>query len=327
MTDFDPVAANLHGILYQTFLPAIDKLVAGLGSSADNLKYIVSRHPAVHTKVITARIRLDFHVGSHHQKFMVLGTGKGTVAFCGGLDIASMRTPARWKELDKNDYRWLWHDIHSRLEGMIARALEREFVLRWNREKDQSVVKARSGWRAMEKLSQAAASAIDKASDRNTQKLQMWRTVSVRGTPICTTRRDDIWQGYLRLIGCASRLLYMENQYFREPLMADAIVKQALGSSRSLRVRRLTLERFRTPQMSTGRARTTSGPIRTRKPPPPVARLPAMDTRVNSYSRHSSSRHLVTGRAPLGTDLAPVWARRRILLRSSRAGSRGTARR
>ena len=229
MTDFDPVAVNLHSILYQTFLPAIDKLVAGLGSKADNLKYIVSRHPAVHTKVITAKIHLDFHVGSHHQKFMVLRTGKGTVAFCGGLDIAYMRTPARWGELKKSDYRWLWHDIHSRLEGLIARDLEREFVLRWNREKDQSVVTAQSGWGAMETLSQAAASTIDKASDRNKQQLQMWRTVSVAGTPICTTRRDDIWQGYLRLIGCASRLLYMENQYFREPLMADAIVKQAVA--------------------------------------------------------------------------------------------------
>lgn len=227
MTDFDPVAQNLHKILYRSFLPAIDKLVAGLGSSADNLKYVVSRHPAVHTKAITAKIVFKFHVGSHHQKFMVLRTGKGTVAFCGGLDIAYMRTPARWQALARSDYRWLWHDIHSRLEGMIARDLEREFVLRWNREKDHSVVKAQSGWGAMEELRQAAPSTIDEASDRNKQQLQMWRTVSVRGTPVCTTRRDDIWQGYLRLIGCATRLLYMENQYFREPLMADAIVKQA----------------------------------------------------------------------------------------------------
>lgn len=40
-------------------------------------------------------------------------------------------------------------------------------------------------------------------------------------------RRDDIWQGYFRLIGRASRLLYLENQYFREPRLADAIVRQA----------------------------------------------------------------------------------------------------
>lgn len=231
MTDFPAVAVNLHGALYKTFLPAIDRLVAGLGSKADNLKYVVSRHPAVHTKALTARIRLEIPVGSHHQKFMVLRTGNGTVAFCGGLDIAYMRTPAYWRALDKSDYRWLWHDIHSRLEGLIARDLEREFVLRWNREKDHSVVKPRPRWRAMEKLGQAAASSIDQAAGRNTQQLQMWRTVSVRGTPICTTRRDDIWQGYLRLIGCASQLLYMENQYFREPLMADAIVKQAAAQA------------------------------------------------------------------------------------------------
>jgi phosphatidylserine/phosphatidylglycerophosphate/cardiolipin synthase-like enzyme len=103
----------------------------------------VSRHPAIHTRVVSARIHLHFHVGSHHQKFMVLRTGKGTIAFCGGLDIAYMRTPARWGKLAEHDYRWLWHDIHSKLEGLIARDLEREFVLRWNREKDHSVVKAR----------------------------------------------------------------------------------------------------------------------------------------------------------------------------------------
>lgn len=228
MTDFDPIAAGLHSVLYTWFLPTIDKLVGQLGPSVrDNLKYIVSRHPAIHTRVVTRRIHLNFHVGSHHQKFMVLRTGKGTIAFCGGLDIAYMRTPARWGKLAAHDYRWLWHDIHSRLEGLIVRDLEREFVLRWNREKDHSVVTARPGWRPMETLTQPAASKEDKAADRNKQQLQMWRTISVRGKPICTTRRDDIWKGYLQIIGCATRLLYMENQYYREPLMADAIVKQA----------------------------------------------------------------------------------------------------
>ena len=57
----------------------------------------------------------------------------------------------------------------------------------------------------------------------------MLRTVSVQGTGknIQRTTRDDILQGYLRLIGSATRYIYMENQYFREWKIADAIVKQA----------------------------------------------------------------------------------------------------
>jgi len=54
----------------------------------------------------------------------------------------------------------------------------------------------------------------------------MLRTVSVGAYPQ-DIRRDDIWQGYFRLIGCATRFIFMENQYFFEPKLADAIVKQA----------------------------------------------------------------------------------------------------
>ena len=157
---------------------------------------------------------------------MVVKNGGATTAFCGGLDIAYMRTPAYWTA---PNYQWLWHDIHAQLEGFIARDLEREFVLRWNREKDSSVVPRQAGWQPFENLVQTSAGTVDQKPGNNTQKLQLLRTVSVQGIgrSIQTTKRDDIWQGYLRLIGCATRLLYMENQYYREPRMAEAIVKQA----------------------------------------------------------------------------------------------------
>jgi len=218
MTDFAPIAQVLHAKLYNDFLPALDNLVSQLPTTRrDNLKYIVSRHPATQFTV---------HVATHHQKFMVLKKSGATNAFCGGLDIAYMRTPFYWTAAN---YPWLWHDLHSKLEGRIARDLELEFVLRWNREKNASVVGALSGWKPMETLVQAAVNPIDLKPDSNQQKLQMLRTVSVQGPglQIQTIRRDDIWQGYLRLIGCATRFIYMENQYFREPRMADAIVKQA----------------------------------------------------------------------------------------------------
>ena len=216
MTEYDTIAP-FHGQLHNQYLPAFDKLIDSLPNAArDNLKYLVSAHPATFFKRLA---------GSHHQKFMVVLNGVTTTAFCGGLDIAFLRTPAFWN----NKSLFAWHDIHSRLEGLIARDLEKEFVLRWNREKGQSTVAARPGWKGMDTLKQLPASAPDRAKDRNQHKVQMLRTVSVQGrlVAIQSTRRDDVWQAYGRLIKCANEFLYMENQYFREPQLADLIVQRA----------------------------------------------------------------------------------------------------
>jgi cardiolipin synthase A/B len=125
----------------------------------------------------------------------------------------------------------VWHDTHAKLEGLIARDLEREFVLRWNREKDKSTAPKLPHWEAFENLAQAPLDSVDREVGKNTHKLQMLRTVSV-GATTRDIKRDDIWQGYFRLIGCATRFLFMENQYFHEPKMADAIVKQAEAQAR-----------------------------------------------------------------------------------------------
>ena len=220
MSDFDPVANFLRDRVYGQFLPILDKLIDGLTSSTgDNLKYIVSRHPATHFRI---------HVATHHQKFMIVKKGGVRSAFCGGLDIAYMRTPAYWTA---SNYQWYWHDTHSKLEGLIVRDLENEFIQRWNREKGPLAVarSKHSRGSAFEDLVQTPLSSDDIKPEVNTQKVQMLRTVSVQGLgpDIQTTRRDDIWQGYLKLIGCATRFIFMENQYFREPRMADAIIKQA----------------------------------------------------------------------------------------------------
>jgi phosphatidylserine/phosphatidylglycerophosphate/cardiolipin synthase-like enzyme len=203
------------GATFQTNLTLIDKIIGELPlSERDNLKYIASPHQAN-------------LIASHHQKFMVVKKGGTTIGYCGGLDISFNRTP------DKTPGGWggwgpdfVWHDIHAKLEGLIVRDLEKEFVLRWNREKDKSTGSKLSGWKGFEKLAQTPVSSNEREISKNKHKLQMLRTVSV-GTNPQDIRRDDIWQGYFRLIGCATRFIYMENQYFHEPRMADAIVKQA----------------------------------------------------------------------------------------------------
>src|SRR5262249_37788404 len=82
------------------------------------------------------------------------------------------------------------------------------------------------GWKAHEELVPRSASEADKASGLNPHRVQMLRTVAV-GCGTAGIRRDDIWRGYFRLIGRATRFIYLENQYFYTPELADAIVRQA----------------------------------------------------------------------------------------------------
>ena len=174
-------------------------------------------------------------VGDHHQKFLIAKKGRTTVAFCGGLDISGRRTPIS----DVNwGIDWVWHDVHAKLEGLIVKDLEREFVLRWNREKDKARTSQKPGWKAtmlpgwkeLEELKPTPVNSADKDPSVNRHKLQMLRTVSGRTLKdeptLKDNRRDDIWQGYFKLIGRAKRFIYLENQYFHEPALADAIVKQ-----------------------------------------------------------------------------------------------------
>ena len=193
---------------FETKLDQLDSVIKRLvPAQRDNLKYIFSAHPS--------------GLGVHHRKFVVARKGKTTVAFCGGLDISFNRTPGSdthptWST------NFVWHDVAARLEGAITLDLEREFVAHWNHERTKSQAAPLAGWKGYEKLS------LDDArggASVNRQKVQMVRTVSVGPAP-AEIRRDDVWRAYFRLIGRATRLLYLENQYFHEPKLADAIVKQ-----------------------------------------------------------------------------------------------------
>jgi phosphatidylserine/phosphatidylglycerophosphate/cardiolipin synthase-like enzyme len=218
MSDFDPLAIDL-----KSDLTTLNALITKLDQKRrDNFKYIVSMHPAKGTIVDprTHRLRLA-NVATHHQKILIIRRGGFGTAFCGGLDIADERTP-------NSSHKWVravWHDTHAKLEGRIVRDLEREFVERWNREKGLSTASKLPDWQPYETLRLSEHSDADRSGARNPHKLQMLRTVSTGQSPQLI-KRDDIWQAYFGLIGCATNFLYFENQYFTEVRMADAIVKQ-----------------------------------------------------------------------------------------------------
>ena len=253
------IIISLHSPLivgaFNSDLAGLEKVIDKVPTpQRDNFKFIASEHPA--SVKLNGVIKLALQkfnvpipagnavpVGDHHQKVMVVKKGKTKLAYCGGLDITGRRTPVTLHDPPGAwSVNWVWHDIHTRVEGLIVQDLEREFVERWNREKTKARTSMRpsdgwkatrrEGWRDFEKLEVSSIDIENRASGKNVHRVQMHRTVSVGSnvelnqvTPKIT-KRDDIWQSYFRIISRARRFLYLENQYFYEPKLATAIVRQ-----------------------------------------------------------------------------------------------------
>lgn len=226
--DFDPIEGSSRKLI-RAWMARLDAWIATLPTgSKDNLQYVVSMHPATFgaARSIWAG-RTSINIGSHHQKFMVVKRGGETIAFCGGLDIESRKTPSAWS------YSGLagWHDIHVKLRGPIARDLEKEFALRWNREKANSTIApSPSPWSAYDTLAiptPPTDTEIDAQLERQQEDIQMERTVSSEATfSAFTTNQDNIKQIYHNIVGASTSFLYLENQYFRSLDLADWIVAE-----------------------------------------------------------------------------------------------------
>jgi len=223
INDFDPISQMDRWLMADDLVP-LDALIRGLpGEARDNLKYIVCRHPAHVSSMkswLAGQGAREIYVASHHQKFMVVRQGKAMTAFCGGVDIESRKTPSRWSY----DNLMGWHDVHLRLEGPITRDLEREFVMRWNRDRGASRRLPIGGWKGYERLSLTPLSPEDDIPLKKLHDVQMLRTVSHDGVtkPYSTDKREII-DAYLTAIAGATSFIYMENQYFRSDELAKAV--------------------------------------------------------------------------------------------------------
>ncbi|GAA0867452.1 phospholipase D-like domain-containing protein [Brevundimonas basaltis] len=164
---------------------------------------------------------------SHHQKVLIIDDA---VAFCGGGDIG----PDRWDtsdHLDDNPRREKTprdhtcfdsrHEVMTLVDGEPARTLGRLFRERWLRATGETLpepgaVAAPSAWPARVKpdfrrvpvgLSRSVAAWRDVAQVRESEAL------------------------YLASFAAAKRCIYLENQYFTSPLMAEALARR-LGEAR-----------------------------------------------------------------------------------------------
>lgn len=170
------------------------------------------------------RFRLDATVPNgacHHQKMMIIDD---QVAFCGGGDIA----PDRWDTPDHPDddprrqsskYRKQCfvsrHEVMGIVDGDAARALGEHFRERWRRATG-------------ERPSEAQAPQGDVWPDRVAPQFSRI-TAGV-------SRTNPAWKGFpeirenealhLASIVAAKRCIYLENQYFTSPAVAEALARR-----------------------------------------------------------------------------------------------------
>ncbi len=160
----------------------------------------------------------------HHQKVIVIDD---EMAFCGGGDIA----PDRWDTIQHKDQDLRRqksgggsyesrHETMSAVDGDAARALGLLFRMRWER-------------CLGEKLPTPVAEP-GLAEDRGSGDL--WPEclpVAARKATVGLSRTEPRWRDYhevreaetlhLAAIAAAKRCIYMENQYFASPIVAEAL--------------------------------------------------------------------------------------------------------
>mmetsp|Transcript_40049 Transcript_40049/g.63321 ORF Transcript_40049/g.63321 Transcript_40049/m.63321 type:complete len:831 (-) Transcript_40049:151-2643(-) len=177
-----------------------------------------------------------------------LGKMKGPrriVAFMGGLDLCD----GRWDDQNHSLFRTLqhehkedfhnpwavssecgprepWHDIHSKVEGPIARDLLRNFEQRWVRQAPLNLHGELLDTSPQSGFISEASDVGDVKNAHDTWNVQLFRSIDnysakfteVEKTGILGRRKQviesSIHEGYIAAIQRAEQFIYVENQYF-----------------------------------------------------------------------------------------------------------------
>jgi phosphatidylserine/phosphatidylglycerophosphate/cardiolipin synthase-like enzyme len=183
-------------------------------------------------------------IGSYHQKTVVCD---GKVGFCGGMNLKQndwdtrlhrIFDPARCRfsrprvfrqkvrDLAESSDHPPRHDFMARIEGPSVAHLEENFRQRWNRLLDRGVLHAENSTRVDESFAEEMV---------GTSAVQVVRTMP---EPYEERGILDVW---LRAIKNATKLIYIEDQYFRSVAISEAIAL-ALQKKPDLQVIAITSE-------------------------------------------------------------------------------------
>jgi phosphatidylserine/phosphatidylglycerophosphate/cardiolipin synthase-like enzyme len=169
--------------------------------------------------------------GSHHQKFVIVRHPRrpeDDVAFVGGIDLCHSRRDTaehlgdRQRQPMSAAYgeRPPWHDAQLEIRGPAVGDIEYSFRERWA---DPTPVSLNPGYRVADALrrsdddapSKLAAQAPDPPA-AGTFAVQVLRTYPSRrpSYPFAPNGERSIARAYLKVLGRAHRLIYLEDQYF-----------------------------------------------------------------------------------------------------------------
>lgn len=204
-------------------------IAAQLSRIDRNVFTLVDKHPFKVSFRGMTRI-----LGSQHEKFIVVD---GEVAFCGGMEFTrdySASSP------EHKVPRGLRHDIHLKCEGSIASHLDTHFRTRWK--EVQKVRASASGKQTGSEVVLPESSKTSKKKDDHAVQIARTRSQMKKDSvnPVVSVR--EVFDAYLGATQEATRLIYIEQQYFRDKELAQAIANR-LGKAKDLEVIILLPER------------------------------------------------------------------------------------
>ncbi len=176
---------------------------------------------------------LDMRVrpgGSHHQKFVVLRSARRPeldVAFVGGIDLCHSRLDddrhagdhQRQPMAKVYGSRPPWHDVQLEVRGPAVADIETVFRERWEDPAPLSrnpLNKVADLIRGADRTPGPLPEQLPAPQPAGTQQVQVLRTYPKRtpGYPFAPDGERSVARGYLKAIGQARRLIYVEDQYF-----------------------------------------------------------------------------------------------------------------
>jgi phosphatidylserine/phosphatidylglycerophosphate/cardiolipin synthase-like enzyme len=169
---------------------------------------------------------------SHHQKFAVVGSDDGHVAFVGGIDVA----PDRWDDQAHNssplrepEFFRGWHDVQVKVEGPAVTDIWNVFQERWNDPRRPHNFPA-TGSSVPTPLADGERPAIPAGA--GTHSVQVLKTYACKSNagdgnqtpyPFAPAGNDSYQRGLVRAINNADHYVYVEDQYFWPSEVVNAL--------------------------------------------------------------------------------------------------------
>jgi len=205
-------------------------------SAAENRHLGVEINEAGGSCLLDMRVRTG---GSHHQKFVVLrhpGRPEFDVAYVGGIDLCHSRRddadhhgdPQRQPMAAVYGDRPPWHDIQLSITGPAVADVETVFRERWNDQQalSRSPVRALSDRiRADDRTRAALPAPLPPPPVTGPHSVQLLRTYARRfgGYPFAAKGERSVARGYLKALGRARELIYVEDQYLWSSEVGDRL--------------------------------------------------------------------------------------------------------